>query len=273
MLRSTRSELPEDRDERLAAVKRRGRQLRQRRRLAVVTGPVAGVVVVGVALAALNAGAQDDGTRIATTGEEVSTSSSTVPSSTTSTTGEPGSTTSTTTEPDPATTTSTTEAPPGTSPETTTTTASPPEATALGLRARIELSATAVVSGGTVAGELVVANEGAEAVRLLERGCRPKWAVYLRGGEFDGGWAYTLECGPAPLVFQRGETRLPFTVPAVGLTCSDTGSTSSGPAQGAPSCPSVNGPPPLPPGPYEARLGSTSPELSAEPVAVEVLSR
>lgn len=278
MPRPTRSELPPDRDERLAAVKQRGRQLRQRRRLALVTGPAAAVVVVGIAVAALGASAQDDGTRTVIAGDGASTTSSTAPSSTTSTTkppsGEPGSTTVVppATVPDEVTTTSTAEAPPGTAPTTTTTTTAPPqEPEAPALRARIELSATTVVSGGTLEGELVVTNEGAEAVRLLERGCRPKWTVFLRGVRRDGGWAHTLECGTEPLVFERGETRLPFTAPAVGLSCDDTVDISHGPAQGQPSCVSVNGPPPLPPGPYEATLGSTSPRLAADPVSVEVV--
>ncbi len=264
--RPYRSHPPESR---LDAVKRRGRTLRRRRQLFLVSAPLVVLVGVGAAGIAL----QDDGVRVVSA--DGGTTTSTGPPRTPSTTGAPPAGAPTTLVPAP--TTSTTSSPGTSSPGTSTTAAPTPETTTTAvpvepadLLARIELSSTTVVAGGTVAGELVVENRTGGPVELLDRECRPNWTVGLVGADgVTHEVAFPAICHPEPLTFPPGLTRLPFAVAATYHQCTP----SPPPGSGALPClPPPDIMPPLPPGRYEAKLVGTSPSLTAAPVPVEVVT-
>jgi hypothetical protein len=226
-------------------------------------------VVVLVGVGAAGVALQDDGVRVVSAGGGTTTTS-TGPPQTPSTTGAPPAGAPTTLVPAPTTSTSS-------SPGTSTTTAPTPETTTTAvpvepadLRARIELTSTTVVAGGTISGEVVVENRGDETVRLLDSGCQAKWTVALVGGDgVSHEAAFPSDCDPEPFTFPPGPTRLPFTVPVTYDTCTPSASAGSGTLQCLPP-PDIM--PPLPAGRYEARLVSTSPSLTAAPVAVEVVT-
>ena len=260
--RPYRSHPPESR---LDAVKRRGRTLRRQRRLFLASGPLL-VVLVGAGAAGV--ALQDDGVRVVSAGG--GTTTSTGPPGTTATTGVPLEEGPTTLVPAP--TTSTTS-----SPGTSTTTAPTPETTTTAvpvepadLLARIDLTSTTVVAGGTFAGELLVDNRTDGPVHLLDGECQPKWTVALVGADgVSHEVAFPAICHPEPLTFPPGLTRLPFAVAATYHQCTP----SPPPGSGALPClPPPGGMPPLPAGRYEARLVGTSPSLTAAPVPVEVVT-
>jgi hypothetical protein len=145
-------------------------------------------------------------------------------------------------------------------PTTTTTAPAPPQ-----LSARIELPTRTVVAGGSLDGTLVVTNAGAAPAHWLDRGCKPKWAVYLWPGDPP---AFHLMCEGGALVFPPGETRLPFTVRASLTRCGQDESSGGG----LPRClPPPDVMPPLDPGTYRAALYTDAPGLSAAKVPVEVV--
>ena len=124
--------------------------------------------------------------------------------------------------------------------------------------ARIELASTTVGAGSSVNGDFVVDNETGHPLRILSRGCKPKWAVTIANDDVPNAPLFTTECTRKPLVIAAGESQRPFTVRA---SCVD----SRGPCGGAARA--------LPAGQYEAEfvpfgLGGRVPPVAPVPVTV-----
>jgi hypothetical protein len=104
-------------------------------------------------------------------------------------------------------------------------------------------------------------------VELRGGGCYPKWAVaFVKPGE-EPDVAFSLECGAGALRVAPGTTRLPFTMPATYLMCSNNQN------DAAPRCLPGNGAPPLAPGQYQAKfatLGGMGVLQPPDPVDVTV---
>src|SRR5437660_1530691 len=81
--------------------------------------------------------------------------------------------------------------------------------------AELRLSSPRVTAGSPVRGTLVLTNRGDAPVNL-NQGCRPKWVVVLGRGRTPPGVAFSLECGPEPLVVAPGTTKRPFRVATGG---------------------------------------------------------
>ncbi|HMK96709.1 MAG TPA: hypothetical protein VK425_04120 [Acidimicrobiales bacterium] len=136
---------------------------------------------------------------------------------------------------------------------------------------QITLSATRVVAGTPIKGNLVVTNPGpaVNLTRLEPSGCMPGFAVYLTNGTISNPPAFATDCTSGPLVIAHGTTTLPFTVLTTYGACT-TESAETTP--NLPLCLST-GMPQLPPGTYWATIAWSEAVRLPQPRRVTVTLR
>jgi hypothetical protein len=128
--------------------------------------------------------------------------------------------------------------------------------------ARIELPSSSMVAGTTMNGRVVVDNQTGHVIDAS--GCGSLFAVALGSDGYrpDVPWRLCLQ----DLDIPTGESSYPVAVSATALGC-----VGGPPTDGIPSC-TPSGPPPLPPGTYEAKLyQSTHVVPDPPPVPVTVV--
>jgi heat shock protein HslJ len=132
-----------------------------------------------------------------------------------------------------------------------------------GVTARIELPSTTMTAGSKMSGKVVVENNTGHVIPAS--GCGSLFAVLLGNAAIhpDPAWTMCLQPLPIPV----GESSYPVMIWAAYQGCST-------PAQGdLPACLAAGGPPPLPPGDYQARFFQSSPVVTpALPIDVKVVS-
>jgi hypothetical protein len=158
-------------------------------------------------------------------------------------------------------------------PSRPTTTTAPPLPGGYGLAApnptltdRIELATSRIRSGRSLDGALIVVNHSTRSINLTHP-CRPEFTVALTNSRYMPLVAFTTGCSDQAFMVKPGTNRLPLHVTTTYLACGQTPSSST-----KPRCTS-SGPPPLPPGIYDAVLigfGLRLPE--PQPVAVTLTS-
>jgi len=128
------------------------------------------------------------------------------------------------------------------------------------LSARIVLADTTVTTGGTINGEVVVANNTGEDLTVM--GCRGIFAVAL-ANEAVAPFPQWPACAQE-ITIPIGESVHPVTVSAQHMACSTTSVNET-----LVRCENDGSLPPLPPGQYEARLYQST-EVVPAPTPVEV---
>lgn len=135
----------------------------------------------------------------------------------------------------------------------------------------IDLDVTRVLVGERVKGTLVILNKSRKAIDLLDHhGCMPSFVVVLTNRTYDPSVAFQLNCVKVPLVIRPGTNRFPISVLTTYLGCVVGKENSAS----TPPC-TLDGPPPIPAGRYDAVLeGDGDLALPApQPVTVSVVSR
>ena len=126
-----------------------------------------------------------------------------------------------------------------------------------GVTARIELPSTTMTAGSTMSGHVVVENNTGHEIRATESRLLPNRALRT---PISRGMLWPL-CA-VPFTIPVGESTYPVTVMAAYATCGAT------PGPDFPKCSATGpsqGPPPLPPGVYQATLFQSSPVVSLPP--------
>jgi len=138
-----------------------------------------------------------------------------------------------------------------------------------GLTDSIHLDKSRVVAGSTVKGTLIVTNASGHSINLLYRGCRPSYGIALTNGTIIARPAVAASCRSAPLVLNRGETKLSMYMITTYGSC-----TSGPPSAKVPQCAANGNIPPLPSGRYLAVLDGLDLALPpAQPVPVTLVNR
>ncbi|MBJ7595750.1 MAG: hypothetical protein JF886_12985 [Candidatus Dormibacteraeota bacterium] len=126
------------------------------------------------------------------------------------------------------------------------------------------------MGGSPIPGALVISNPGG-AFDLNPRGCKPEFTVVLTIGNSPPSVAWPAKCAAGAYVIPHGTTRLAVSVATTYPGCLQAGGSESR----IPPC-SATGPPPLPPGVYNAVLvwsTAVPPMPAADPVSVMVLAK
>lgn len=116
-----------------------------------------------------------------------------------------------------------------------------------GLSDRIVLDSTRIASGQSISGALLVVSHRSPPVNLTTT-CRPDFQVVLTSASYTPEVAWAAVCSDRPFTIVPGTNRLALRVITTYLGCRQ-----SGPPSTEPEC-LASGPPPLPPGNYDAVL-------------------